>query len=141
MQSKNRAGKGVISLPKGGQVLYPAAIQSLEEAQVAAVTSEGRLLVFPLADLPQMARGKGNKIIGIPAARVQAREEYVVAIQAFTAKDTIVIYSGKRHQNFKMKDLEHYLGERGRRGNKLPRGFQKVDSMRVERFIKQSEAE
>jgi topoisomerase-4 subunit A len=141
LQSKNRAGKGVISLPKGGQVLYPAAIQSLEEAQVAAVTSEGRLLVFPLADLPQMARGKGNKIIGIPSARVQTREEYVVAVQVFTARDTIVIYSGKRHQNFKMKDLEHYLGERGRRGNKLPRGFQKVDSMSVEPFAKRSEAE
>ena len=141
LQSKNRAGKGVISLPKGGQVMHPAAIQSLETSQVAAVTTEGRLLIFPLADLPQMARGKGNKIIGIPSARVQAREEYVVAIQVFTAQDTIVIYSGKRHQNFKMKDLEHYQGERGRRGNKLPRGFQKVDGMSVERLIKGSEPE
>jgi topoisomerase-4 subunit A len=141
LQSKNRAGKGVVSLPKGGQVLYPAAIQSLEGSQVAAVTSEGRLLVFPLADLPQMGRGKGNKIIGIPSARVQAREEYVVAIQVFTAQDTIVIYSGKRHQNFKMKDLEHYQGERGRRGNKLPRGFQKVDGMSVETLIKRGEPE
>jgi topoisomerase IV subunit A len=102
------------------------------ESLVAAVSSEGRLLIFPLADLPQMARGKGNKIIGIPSARVQAREEYVVAIQVFTAQDTLVIYSGKRHQSFKIRDLEHYRGERGRRGNKLPRGFQKVDSMRVE---------
>jgi topoisomerase-4 subunit A len=141
LQSKNRAGKGVISLPKGGQVLHPAAIGSIEDSQVAAVTSEGRLLVFPLADLPQMARGKGNKIIGIPSARVQAREEYVVAIQVFTAQDTVVIYSGKRHQNFKMKDLEHYRGERGRRGNKLPRGFQKVDSMGVEVFVKRGEPE
>ena len=99
---------------------------------VPAVPSEGRLLIFPLADLPQMARGKGNKIIGIPSARVQAREEFVVAIQVFTAEDTLVIHSGKRHQSFKFKDLEHYMGERGRRGNKLPRGFQKVDSMRVE---------
>jgi topoisomerase-4 subunit A len=121
--------------------MHPAAIQSLEESQVAAVTTEGRLLIFPLADLPQMARGKGNKIIGIPSARVLAREEYVVAIQVFTAQDTIVIYSGKRHQNFKMKDLEHYQGERGRRGNKLPRGFQKVDGMSVERLIKRSEPE
>jgi topoisomerase-4 subunit A len=132
LQSKNRAGKGVLTLPKGGQVLQPAPIASVEESQVAAVTSEGRLLIFPLSDLPQMARGKGNKIIGIPPARVLAREEYVIAIQVFTVKDTLVIYSGKRHQNFKMKDLEHYQGERGRRGNKLPRGFQKVDSMTVE---------
>jgi topoisomerase-4 subunit A len=132
LQSKNRAGKAVISLSKGGQVLQPTAIASVEDSLVAAVSSEGRLLIFPLADLPQMARGKGNKIIGIPSPRVQAREEYVVAIQVFTAQDTLVIHSGKRHQSFKIKDLEHYRGERGRRGNKLPRGFQKVDSMLVE---------
>jgi topoisomerase-4 subunit A len=132
LQSKNRAGKAVISLPKGAQVLQPAAIATIEDAMVAAVSSEGRLLVFPLADLPQMARGKGNKIIGIPSARVQAREEFVVAVQVFTAQDTLLVYSGKRHQSFKLKDLEHYMGERGRRGNKLPRGFQKVDRMLVE---------
>ena len=112
--------------------MQPAAIGSVDDSLVAAVTSEGRLLIFPLADLPQMARGKGNKIIGIPSARVQAREEFVIAIQVVTAQDTLVVYSGKRHQNFKFKDLEHYRGERGRRGNKLPRGFQKVDSMLVE---------
>jgi topoisomerase-4 subunit A len=132
LQSKNRAGKAVLTLPKGGQVLQPAPIASIEESLVAAVSSEGRLLIFPLLDLPQMSRGKGNKIIGIPGARVQSREEYVVAIQVVTEQDTLVVYSGKRHQNFKYKDLEHYRGERGRRGNKLPRGFQKVDSMRVE---------
>jgi topoisomerase-4 subunit A len=132
LQTKNRAGKAVITLSKGGQVLQPAAIGSVEESLVAAVSSEGRMLIFPLADLPQMARGKGNKIISIPSARVQSREEYVVAIQVFTANDTLVIHSGKRHQSFKFKDLEYYRGERGRRGNKLPRGFQKVDSMAVE---------
>lgn len=132
LQTKNRAGKAAISLPKGGQVLQPAAIGSVEDTLVAAVSSEGRLLIFPLADLPQMMRGKGNKIINIPSARVQSREEFVVDVQVFTAQQTLVIHSGKRHQNFKLKDLEHYRGERGRRGNKLPRGFQKVDRMLVE---------
>ncbi len=132
LQSKNRAGKAVISLPKGGQVMQPTAIESVADTLVAAVSSEGRLLIFPLADLPQMTRGKGNKIINIPSARVQAREEYVVGVQVFTASDTLVIHSGKRHQNFKLKDLEHYRGERGRRGNKLPRGFQKVDRILIE---------
>ncbi|CAA0099702.1 DNA topoisomerase 4 subunit A [Halioglobus japonicus] len=132
LQTKNRAGKAVISLPKGGQVLQPAAIAAVEDTLVAAVSSEGRMLIFPLADLPQMTRGKGNKIMSIPSARVQSREEFVVDVQVFTAQDTLVVYSGKRHQNFKLKDLEHYRGERGRRGNKLPRGFQKVDRMQVE---------
>ena len=132
LQTKNRAGKAAITLPKGGQVLQPAVIASVEDSWVAAVSNEGRLLIFSLADLPQMARGKGNKIIGIPSARIQAREEFVVAIQVLTAQDTLVVYSGKRHHTLKFKDLEHYRGERGRRGNKLPRGFQKVDSMQVQ---------
>ena len=90
-------------------------------------------LVFPLADLPQLARGKGNKIIGIPGARVQSREEFVVAIQVLGEGESLVVYAGKRHLSLKFSELEHYRGERGRRGNKLPRGFQKVDSMQVDR--------
>lgn len=132
LQTKNKAGKGAITLPKGAQVLQPAKISDIEDSWVAAVSNEGRLLVFPLADLPQMARGKGNKIIGIPGARVQSREEYVLGVQVLTQQDTLVVYAGKRHHNMKFSDLEHYRGERGRRGNKLPRGFQKVDRMVIE---------
>jgi topoisomerase-4 subunit A len=132
LQSKNRAGKAAITLPKGGQVLQPAAIGAVEESLVAAVSNEGRLLIFPLKDLPQMARGKGNKVIGIPSARVKEREEYVVAVQVVTPRDNLVIHSGKRHLSLEPKDIKHYLGERGRRGSKLPRGLQKVDSMLVE---------
>ena len=132
LQSKNRSGKAAISLPKGGRVLQPPAIASVEGSWVAAVSNEGRLLVFSLADLPQLSRGKGNKIIGIPGARVQSRDEFVVAVQVLTDKDSLVVYAGKRHLKLKFSELEHYRGERGRRGNKLPRGFQKVDSMLVE---------
>ena len=132
LQTKNKAGKGALNLPKGSRVLQPAPVETEQGAWVAAVSNEGRLLVFPLADLPQMARGKGNKIIGIPPARVQAREEFVVSVQVLTQSDTLVVYAGKRHHKLKFSDLEHYRGERGRRGNKLPRGFQKVDAMLVE---------
>lgn len=132
LQTKNRSGKAAISLPKGGQVLQPAPITTVQGSWVAAVSNEGRLLVFPLADLPQLSRGKGNKIIGIPGARVQSRDEFVVSVQVITEAESLVIYAGKRHLNLKFSELEHYRGERGRRGNKLPRGFQKVDSMSVE---------
>lgn len=132
LQTKNRAGKAAISLPKGGQVLQPSMISAVEGSWVAVVSNEGRLLVFSLADLPQLSRGKGNKIIGIAGARVQSREEFVVAVQVLTEADSLVVYAGKRHLNLKFSELEHYRGERGRRGNKLPRGFQKVDSMLVE---------
>jgi topoisomerase-4 subunit A len=133
LQTKNRSGKAVLTLPKGGRVLQPAQIDSVAGAWVAAVSNEGRLLVFPLSDLPQLARGKGNKIIGIPAGRVQSREEFVVAVQVLGEADNLVVHAGKRHLSLKFSELDHYRGERGRRGNKLPRGFQKVDSMRVER--------
>tara|TARA_R110002110_G_scaffold6830_1_gene34079 strand:- start:6934 stop:9186 length:2253 start_codon:yes stop_codon:yes gene_type:complete len=133
LQGKNRAGKGVLSLPKGGQVLQPVPVPAQDEgAWVAAVSNEGRLLVFPLVDLPQLARGKGNKIMGIPSARVQSREEFLVTVQVITEVQSLVILAGKRHLSLKFSELEHYRGERGRRGNKLPRGFQKVDGMRVE---------
>ncbi|HBQ39166.1 MAG TPA: DNA topoisomerase IV subunit A, partial [Halieaceae bacterium] len=133
LQTKNRAGKGVLSLPKGGRVLQPSPVPAENAgAWVAALSNEGRLLVFPLADLPQLARGKGNKILGIPSARVQAREEFLVTVQVINETQSLVIQAGKRHLTLKFTELEHYRGERGRRGNKLPRGFQKVDGMRVE---------
>jgi len=132
LQSKNRAGKAALTLPKGARVLQPAPVSGDEGSYVVAVSNEGRMLVFPLADLPQMARGKGNKIIGIPGPRLQSREEFVIAVQVLGEKDSLVIYAGKRHLKLKFSELEHYRGERGRRGNKLPRGFQKVDSTAVE---------
>jgi topoisomerase-4 subunit A len=133
LQTKNRAGKAAINLPKGSQVLQPAEVAAVENAFVAAVTNEGRLLIFPLPDLPQLARGKGNKIISIPSARVQSREEFVIAVQVLTEQDSLVVHAGKRHLTLKFSELEHYRGERGRRGNKLPRGFQKVERTEIER--------
>ena len=133
LHGKNRAGKAVLNLPAGSRVMQPAPVpRSNDGAWVAAVSSEGRLLVFPLEELPQLSRGKGNKIIGIPSARVKSREEFVVSVQVLAEDQSLVILAGKRHLTLKFSELEHYRGERGRRGNKLPRGFQKVDAMRVE---------
>ncbi|WP_019603993.1 DNA topoisomerase IV subunit A [Teredinibacter turnerae] len=132
LYTKNRSGKAMLTLPAGGRVLAPQLLEATDASWLAAFSNEGRLLVFPVSELPELARGKGNKIINIPAARVQSREEFVVALVVFNEKSTIKVFSGKRHLGLKYRDLEHYLGERGRRGNKLPRGFQKVDSVTVE---------
>jgi topoisomerase-4 subunit A len=131
LYSKNRAGKSALTLPKGAAVLTPVTVHNTEQDWVAAVSNEGRLLVFPVVELPRLARGKGNKIINIPAARVQAREEYALGIVTLSAEQSLTVFSGKRHLTLKPSDLEHYRGERGRRGNKLPRGFQKVDRLTV----------
>ncbi len=132
LQTKNKAGKAVLSLPKGAGVLQPGSVGSADEAaMVAAVTNEGRLLVFPLAELPELSRGKGNKIIGIPTPRAAAREELMVGAVVLVAGNVLQITAGKRHLKLKFSDLENYRGERGRRGNKLPNGFQKVVAVAV----------
>ena len=131
LYSKNRAGKNALTLSKGAQVLAPSVVLDPENDWVAAVSNEGRLLLFPAVELPRLARGKGNKIINIPSARVQTREEFALGIVTLSAGQSLTVYSGKRHLTLKPSDLEHYRGERGRRGNKLPRGFQKVDRLAV----------
>jgi topoisomerase-4 subunit A len=129
LQSKNKAGKAALTLPSGAKVLPPIAIAELTNSYVVAVTTEGRMLIFPAAELPVMPRGKGNKMIGIPSARLASREEYVTAVTIFGERDVLKVISGKRHLSLKFAELEHYVGERGRRGHKLPRGFQKVDAL------------
>ncbi|EAQ97451.1 DNA topoisomerase IV subunit A [Congregibacter litoralis] len=130
LQTKNRAGKAALTLPAGARVVSPAPIG--EDAQwVAAVSNEGRLLLFPLADLPSLSRGKGNKIIAIPGPRARDREEFMIATAVLRENDGLTVWAGKRHLTLKRSELEHYHGERGRRGNKLPRGFQRVERMEV----------
>ena len=132
LQAKNKAGKALLSLPNGARVVAPRPLASREEDWLAAVTTEGRLLLFKVADLPQLGKGKGNKIIGIPGERVASREEYLTDLAVLPQGATLVLQAGKRTLSLKADDLEHYKGERGRRGNKLPRGFQRVDSLLVE---------
>lgn len=132
LQAKNKAGKALLTLPAGAQVMAPQVLNNRDEDVLAAVTTEGRLLLFKVSDLPQLSKGKGNKIIGIPGDRVASREEYLVALAVLAPGATLVLQAGKRTLSLKAEDLEHYRGERGRRGNKLPRGFQRVDGLLVE---------
>ena len=132
LQAKNKAGKTLLSLPKGALVVPPKPLANREDDWLAAVTTEGRLLLFPVRDLPQLSKGKGNKIIGIPGERVASREEYLTDLAVLPVGATLVLQAGKRTLSLKADDLEHYKGERGRRGNKLPRGFQRVDALLVE---------
>lgn len=127
--SRSRAGKGCVKVPTGALLLTPRAVESVEDQFIAAVTNQGRMLLFPLADLPQLPRGKGNKIISIPSASVASREEFVIDITIINENESITLFAGRRKLTLKPSDLAHFHGERGRRGNKLPRGFQHVDRM------------
>ncbi len=120
LYSRNKAGKSTLSVPKGANVLLPRRIDQAENSQVALVTAEGRLLCFPLAELPQLARGKGNKTIQVKAP------DKVVAWCVIPEGAALRLHSGKRHINLKKADLEPYLGARAQRGKFLPRGFRQV---------------
>ncbi len=130
--TKTRNGKAFLNLPSGSKVIKPCTVTDPASQFCVAVSNEGRMLVFPLTDLPELAKGKGNKIISIPTAKLKLREEFMVAVVAISEEDSLVIHSGKRHLTLKPKDLEHYRGERGRRGHKLPRGFQRVERIEVD---------
>jgi topoisomerase-4 subunit A len=129
--SKNKSGKAILRMPKGGQVLPAVPVEDYDNDLIISITNEGRMLMFPVSELPRLAKGKGNKIIGIPGPRVAERVEFVVAMTILSEEDSLTVHAGRRHHNLKPSDLEHYRGERGRRGNKLPRGFQNVDRIEV----------
>ena len=102
-----------------------------ESDLIAAVSTIGRLLVFKLNELPLLAKGKGLKILQIPSAKLKAREEFVVAMTVIPVGATLAIQSGQRQLKLKPTDIKHYMGERGRRGNMLPRGFRNISGMRA----------
>ncbi|MFP4075912.1 MAG: DNA topoisomerase IV subunit A [Halochromatium sp.] len=129
--AKPRGGKAVLTLPDGARVLPPVSLPNEPDARIAIATSTGHLLVFAAAELPELTRGKGNKLIGIPSARLKAREEVVAALCALPANASLNIHCGKRHLTLKPADLEHYRAERGRRGLLLPKGLQRVDAMQI----------
>lgn len=131
MLSKNKAGKAYLSLPNAAKVLTPVRVNDIATDLCLSISNEGRMLLFPLRDLPSLGKGKGNKIINIPSAKSKTREEFVVAIAVVPLGSDVKVLAGKRGMTLKAADLEHYYGERGRRGNKLPRGLQRVDGVEV----------
>lgn len=131
LYAKNKAGKAVLTLGKDAKALPPAAVKTMEGSQLAIVTSDGYLLLCPLQEMPLMAKGKGIKIIAIPSARLASREEQVVATVIVPKGASLIIHAGTRRLSLKDADLKHYKGERGRRGHKLPKGFQRADRLGV----------
>ena len=130
LQSRQRVGKAVLTLPPHSRVLPPRPLGDSADF-IAAVTSQGRLLVFPLAQLPQLAKGKGARLIAIPTAQATARQDALVAFTCLSSGQSLTLYCGQRHLTLKPADIAHYTGIRGQRGVKLPRGFQRVDRLDV----------
>ncbi|MDX1536901.1 DNA topoisomerase IV subunit A [Arsukibacterium sp.] len=130
--SRNKAGKAVLSLPVGAKVLPPLVVKQPDTDLLLCISNEGRMLVFPISELPKLSKGKGNKLMSIPSARAASREEYVCQLAVVPADGGVTLVAGKRKLSLKTADLEHYRGERGRRGNKLPRGLQRIDEVQLQ---------
>ena len=130
--ARNKAGKALISLPENAKVLKPETL-SESASLLVSLTSAGRMLIFPVRDLPALSKGKGNKIINIPAANAKARSELLVKLFLISEQASLEFHSGKRKITLKPEDLQKFRAERGRKGSQLPRGLHSnVDIVVVE---------
>lgn len=120
--ARNKAGKAVLSLPENAKVLPPLLIPD-ENALLVALTQAGRMLIFPVKDLPSLSKGKGNKIISISANDAKARLDFVVKLLLISENSSLIFHSGKRKITLKPEDLQKFRAERGRKGSSLPRGL------------------
>jgi len=127
LHSRNKAGKAALRVPQGASVV-PASPLGDSPRWLAAASSDGRLLVFELEELPELAKGKGNKILSLPGKG----DVELSAVCVLDAQQSLKIASGQRTMTLKPKDLDHYVGPRGRRGMALPRGWRKVDRLAAE---------
>ncbi len=130
LTGRQKAGKAMLSLSDGAKVLQPATVGSMDDDRIVAVTSAGHLLAFPVSELPELDKGKGNKIIEIPKAK--RGTERVVAVAVVPVGGTLLVKSGQRTMSLSFKDLGDYVGARASRGGLLPRGWQKVDGLDVQ---------
>ncbi len=131
MISRTKTGKAILSIAKDAMAITPSKITHIETDLIAAVTSAGYLLIVEAKELPQLGRGKGNKIINIPAKLLKAGDEKVVAMITMPLNAALMIHAGKKYKILSGEELEDYKGERGRRGKKLPKGYQNVSRLEV----------
>lgn len=129
--SRNRAGKALLTLPQNAKVMTPQAIHH-EDDLLLAITAAGRMLMFPVADLPQLSKGKGNKIVSIPSAEAAAGDDKLAWLLLLTPQTAITLHVGKRKLTLRPEDLQKFRAERGRRGTLLPRGLQRIDRVEVD---------
>ena len=127
--SRNKAGKSILRVPAGGRAVVPAPVPPVAECLIAAVSSIGRLLMFEMDELPELAKGKGNKLLSIPGKKYQSGEEKLVAAAVVPEDGNLQVYCGTRMMTIKWDDSDAYYGERALRGSLLPKGWRKVERL------------
>ncbi|WP_239953850.1 DNA topoisomerase IV subunit A [Pantoea sp. Z09] len=129
--SRNRAGKALLTLPDNARVMTPMAVHH-EDDMLLAITQAGRMLMFPVGELPQMSKGKGNKIISIPAADAAAGNDKLAWLLILPPGSAVTLYVGKRKLVMRSEELQKFRADRGRRGTLLPRGLQRIDKVELD---------
>lgn len=129
--ARNRNGKVIITLPKNAKVMPLIEIHD-ENALLLSITAAGRMLIFPVNDLPELSKGKGNKIISILSSLAEKHEDYLSYITLISPESSITLHVGKRKLTLKAIDLQKFRAERGRKGTLLPRGLQRIDRIEVD---------
>jgi topoisomerase-4 subunit A len=129
LYARNRSGKAVLTVGEQARALPPAPVPAEADSLVAVLQSEGRLLVFPLAELPELAKGRGNKLFNVPTARAATREELIIAVAVLAPGTKLRVLCGERHMTLSFAELEHYRGERAQRGALLPKNYRKVTGL------------
>ena len=127
--SRNKAGKAILRVPAGGKAVVPMPVPRDKECLIAAVSSIGRLLLFEMEELPELAKGKGNKLINIPGPKYKSGEEKMVAAAVVPEDGQLEVYTGARKMTIKWNDLDDYYGDRALRGTLLPKGWRKVERL------------
>ena len=130
LQTKNKSGKTALNT-KGAIPLGPEKLSSIEDSYIAAITEEGKMLLIEANDLPVLVKGRGNKIINIDKKKFEAKENRLIFLKTLNKGDNLKIYSGKQSYMIKSKDLENFVGSRGRKGSFLPKGYRRVDKLEV----------
>ena len=124
---RNKAGKQLINADDAADILPPVPVTDPRTDWIVSITSAGHLLAFPIGELPELDKGKGNKLVQIPPARLKSGEEKVIAVASVRQGGELTIHSGRQKLVLGWRDLQAYEGSRASRGNLLPRGFTKVD--------------
>lgn len=131
LYGRNRAGKAVLSVPDGARALPAVPVSAADGALVVVANSEGRLLAFPTGEVPELAKGRGNKLFNIPSAKAESREELLIATAVVEPGAKLQVVCGERRMTLSYNELKEYRGERAQRGTLLPKNYRRVTGLEL----------
>ena len=136
LYARNRGGKGILTVGDNGKAIPAALVSNVPGAVIAVVATaegaDGRLLVFPVKDVPELAKGRGNKLFNIPTAKASARQELLVAVAVLPPNAKLKVICGERSMTLSWSELDAYRGERAQRGALLPKNYRRATALEVD---------